>query len=143
MGFVAQFLTNTGQRSFEMVFDFMTTGQAVPAAIGAALADPRRTVCAFEGDASFMMHVQEIDTAARYGAAPLIFVINDQALGAEYHKLRAMVSTPARRSYQCPTSYGSSRHSAAEACASIGPRQFEKSCTGTTPPADLTSWTAR
>ena len=89
MGFVAQYLTNTGQRSFEMVFDFMTTGQAVPAAIGAALADPRRTVCAFEGDASFMMHVQEIDTAARYAAALLIFVVNDQVLGAEYHKLRA------------------------------------------------------
>jgi thiamine pyrophosphate-dependent acetolactate synthase large subunit-like protein len=78
-----------------MVFDFMTTGQAVPAAVGAALADGGRTICAFEGDASFMMHVQEIDTAARYGAAPLIFVINDEALGAEYHKLRALGLDPA------------------------------------------------
>lgn len=89
MAFPAQYLTNPGQRSFEMVFDFMTTGQAVPSAIGAAVAHPDRLVLAIEGDASFLMHVQELETASRTGIPLLVMVLNDGALGAEYHKLRA------------------------------------------------------
>ncbi|MGH9064713.1 MAG: thiamine pyrophosphate-binding protein [Acidimicrobiales bacterium] len=89
MAFPSRYLSNPGGRSFEMVFDFMTTGQAVPAAIGAAVGAPERMVVAIEGDASFLMHVQEIETAARHGITLLVLVMNDGALGAEYHKLRA------------------------------------------------------
>ncbi|HVC66114.1 MAG TPA: thiamine pyrophosphate-binding protein [Acidimicrobiales bacterium] len=89
MAFAAQYLSNPGRRSFEMAFDFMTTGQAVPTAIGAAVARPDRMVVAIEGDASFLMHVQELETAARSGIPLLVMVMNDGALGAEYHNLRA------------------------------------------------------
>ncbi len=89
MGFAAQYLMNPAERGFEMVFDFMTTGQAVPEAIGAALARPDRPVIALEGDASFMMHVQELETAARNDIPLLVIVMNDGALGAEYHRLKA------------------------------------------------------
>ncbi len=89
MAFAAQYLSNPGGRSFEMVFDFMTTGQAVPEAIGAAVARPDRMVVAIEGDASFLMHVQELETASRAGVPLMVVVMNDGALGAEYHKLRA------------------------------------------------------
>ncbi|MFC0081074.1 thiamine pyrophosphate-binding protein [Aciditerrimonas ferrireducens] len=90
MGFAAQYLTNrSGRRRFLMAFDFMTTGQAVPTAIGAALARPERPVVAIEGDASFLMHVQELETAARVGARLLVVVVDDQALGAEVHALEA------------------------------------------------------
>jgi acetolactate synthase-1/2/3 large subunit len=95
MAFAAQYLSNPGSRRFEMVFDFMTTGQAVPASIGAAAAEKERLVVAVEGDASFLMHVQEIETAARSGISPLIVVVDDGALGAEYHKLRLAGRDPA------------------------------------------------
>lgn len=95
MGFAAQFLTNRcGRRRFHLVFDFMCTGQAVPAAIGAAVACPDRLVVAVEGDASFLMHVQELETAARSGVGLLVLVLNDQALGAEYHSLAAAGCDP-------------------------------------------------
>lgn len=95
MAFAAQYLQNrSGRRSFHMVFDFMTTGQAVPAAIGAAVACPGRMVVAIEGDASVLMHIQELETAARSGIGLLIVVVNDGALGAEYHKLAALGVDP-------------------------------------------------
>lgn len=95
MAFAAQYLQNqSGRRSFHMVFDFMTTGQAVPAAIGAAVACPGRMVVAVEGDASVLMHIQELETAARSGIGLLIVVVNDGALGAEYHKLAALGVDP-------------------------------------------------
>ena len=34
-----------------------------------------------------MMHIQAMETAARYGANMLVVVLNDGALGAEYHNL--------------------------------------------------------
>lgn len=103
MTFAVQYLRNPSGRSFEMVFDFMTTGQALGSAIGAALACPGRTVVAVEGDASILMHIQELETAARLGIPLLVLVLNDGALGAEYHGLvadgldasAALASTPA------------------------------------------------
>lgn len=87
--FPVQFLRNPGNRRFLSTIDFVAIGQAVPTAIGAALGTATAPVVAFEGDASFMMHVQELETAARYGVPMLVFVLNDGALGAEYHKLKA------------------------------------------------------
>jgi thiamine pyrophosphate-dependent acetolactate synthase large subunit-like protein len=103
MTFAVQYLRNPSGRSFELVFDFMTTGQALGSAIGAALACPGRPVVAVEGDASILMHIQELETAARHGIPLLILVLNDGALGAEYHGLvadgmdasPALASTPA------------------------------------------------
>lgn len=90
MAFAALYLQNRGGgRTFHLVFDAMTTGQAVPAAIGAAVGSSNRPVVAIEGDASFLMHVQELETAARSGIGVLVIVVNDGALGAEYHKLAA------------------------------------------------------
>lgn len=96
MAFATRFLTNPGGRRFEMVFDFMTTGQAVPEAVGAAVAAGDRLVVAVEGDASFLMHVQELETAARATIPLLVLVMNDAALGAEYHKLRSLGLDPSQ-----------------------------------------------
>lgn len=87
MGFALQYLRNPAARSFDLVFDFMTTGQALPSAVGAAMACPDRMVVAVEGDASVLMHIQELETAARTGTPLLVLVLNDGALGAEYHGL--------------------------------------------------------
>lgn len=72
---------------------FGCIGQAIPTAIGAAVASGEPLV-AMEGDGGAMMHIQELDTAARAGLKLLVVVMNDQALGAEYHKLRAKGMDP-------------------------------------------------
>lgn len=63
-------------------------GYSVSVALGVFLAT-RQPVLAFEGDGGFMMYPHALETAARTGARLLVVVMNDRALGAEYHKLRA------------------------------------------------------
>lgn len=57
-----------------------TMGFALPAAIGAALAEPERPVIAFTGDGGLMMCAGELATAAQYGCNLTVVVINDQTL---------------------------------------------------------------
>jgi thiamine pyrophosphate-dependent acetolactate synthase large subunit-like protein len=66
---------------------FGCIGQAVPTAIGAAVALNGAPLVVLDGDASTLMHMSELDTAARLGVKLLIAVFNDEALGAEYQKL--------------------------------------------------------
>lgn len=57
-------------------------GYAVPAAVGAAIeCAGRRQVVGFVGDGGFMMTAQELATAIRHGAAPLIVVVDNGAYG--------------------------------------------------------------
>jgi len=57
-----------------------TMGFAVPAAIGAALADRRRPVVAFTGDGGLMMCLGELETVARLGLPIIVVVFNDASL---------------------------------------------------------------
>jgi thiamine pyrophosphate-dependent acetolactate synthase large subunit-like protein len=68
-------------------FGGMSKGLA--AGIGATIATSAPTAVV-EGDAGFMMHLSEFETAVRYNLPLLVAVLNDQALGAEYHD-RAVV----------------------------------------------------
>ena len=52
-------------------------GYAVPAAVAAKLYRPDAPVVAFSGDGDFLMTAQELATAARYGAAIIVLVINN------------------------------------------------------------------
>ena len=56
-------------------------GYAVPAAIGAKIVQPERTVVAFVGDGGFLMTGQEIATAFHHAVAPIILVFNNQMYG--------------------------------------------------------------
>ncbi|HET6720937.1 MAG TPA: thiamine pyrophosphate-dependent enzyme, partial [Rhodocyclaceae bacterium] len=58
-----------------------TMGFGLPAAIGAALAEPERTVVCFSGDGSILMNVQEFVTAAETGANVKVVLMNNSALG--------------------------------------------------------------
>ena len=58
-----------------------TMGFGLPAAIGAALAEPERTVVCFSGDGSILMNVQEFVTAAETGAKVKVILMNNSALG--------------------------------------------------------------
>jgi acetolactate synthase-1/2/3 large subunit len=56
-------------------------GYGLPAAIAAKFVHPERVVIAVCGDGDFMMNCQELATAARYDAFPIIFVVNNSMLG--------------------------------------------------------------
>ena len=58
-----------------------TMGFGVPAAIGAALIEPDRTVVCFTGDGSLLMNVQDLATAAEEAVNVKIVLMNNRALG--------------------------------------------------------------
>jgi thiamine pyrophosphate-dependent acetolactate synthase large subunit-like protein len=68
---------------------FGAIGQAPLLAIGKLIADGKQPGFVVEGDASFIMHLPEFETACRYQVPLLVVVMNDEALGAEYHKAKA------------------------------------------------------
>jgi acetolactate synthase-1/2/3 large subunit len=63
-----------------------TMGFGLPAAIGAALAAPERTVVCFSGDGSILMNVQELATAAEEGVNVKIVLLNNRSLGLVYQQ---------------------------------------------------------
>ncbi|MCE9889558.1 acetolactate synthase large subunit [Kluyvera intermedia] len=58
-----------------------TMGFGLPAAIGAALANPDKKVLCFSGDGSLMMNIQEMATAAENRLDVKIILMNNEALG--------------------------------------------------------------
>lgn len=58
-----------------------TMGFGLPAAIGAALANPEATVVCFTGDGSLMMNLQELATAAEENVNVKVVLCNNNALG--------------------------------------------------------------
>ncbi len=63
-----------------------TMGFGLPAAIGAALADPQATVVCFSGDGSILMNIQELATLAEEGLNVKIVLMNNNALGLVYQQ---------------------------------------------------------
>ena len=56
-------------------------GYGVPAAIGAKIVHPERTVVCFVGDGGFLMTGQELATAFHHSVAPIILVFNNAMYG--------------------------------------------------------------
>jgi acetolactate synthase-1/2/3 large subunit len=63
-----------------------TMGFGLPAAIGAALAAPDRTVVCFSGDGSILMNLQEFATAAEEGVKVKVVLLDNGALGLVYQQ---------------------------------------------------------
>ena len=57
---------------------FSTMGFTLPATLGAKLARPDRPVVGIVGDGDFLMHIQELSTAVRYGIPAVFIVANNQ-----------------------------------------------------------------
>jgi thiamine pyrophosphate-dependent acetolactate synthase large subunit-like protein len=90
-GHQTDFGTMLFQRSRQVTSNygmFGAIGQAPLLTIGQIVATGRPAFVV-EGDASFLMHLPEFETACRYGLPLLVVVMNDEGLGAEYHKLGA------------------------------------------------------
>jgi acetolactate synthase-1/2/3 large subunit len=85
--FLAPYLRGNDQRRFQFGCGFALIGQAVPIAVGAAVADSGGLVVALEGDGSLAMNVQELHAAVRFKRDLLVLVMNNQGYGSEYHKL--------------------------------------------------------
>ena len=58
-----------------------TMGYGLPAAIGAKIAMPERTVCIFAGDGGLQMNIQEFGTIMEQGVAVKIILLNNNYLG--------------------------------------------------------------
>ncbi len=63
-----------------------TMGFGLPAAIGAALAQPERTVVCFSGDGSIQMNIQELATAAEEGVNVKVVLMNNASLGLVFQQ---------------------------------------------------------
>ena len=63
-----------------------TMGFGLPAAIGAALAEPQRTVVLFTGDGSIKMNIQELATLAELQANVKIVLMDNRSLGLVYQQ---------------------------------------------------------
>ena len=63
-----------------------TMGFGLPTAIGAALAEPERTVVCFSGDGSILMNVQELATAAEEDVNVKVVVMNNASLGLVFQQ---------------------------------------------------------
>ena len=63
-----------------------TMGFGLPAAIGAALAEPQRTVVCFSGDGSILMNIQEFATAAEEGVNVKVILMNNASLGLVFQQ---------------------------------------------------------
>lgn len=86
--FTIHALSGGRARRFIFTNGFGACGQALPVAVGAAVARPDVPVTCIEGDTSLLMNLQELETAARLGLPLRIVIMNDGAMGAELHKLR-------------------------------------------------------
>ncbi len=91
-GHQTDFGTMLFQRSRDVLSNygmFGAIGQAPLIALGQMVAKGNKPGFVVEGDASFIMHLSEFETACRYDIPLLVVVMNDQGLGAEYHKAKA------------------------------------------------------
>ncbi|MER7007874.1 thiamine pyrophosphate-binding protein [Dactylosporangium sp. NPDC000555] len=86
--FPAITLTRDDPRQLFCTYDFGTIGQAMPTAVGVALATGAPAVVV-DGDGSLLMNVQELETLARERIPVTVVVLNDGAYGAEVHRLGA------------------------------------------------------
>ncbi len=63
-----------------------TMGFGLPAAIGAAMAQPEKTVVCFTGDGSILMNIQELATAAEEGVNVKVVLMNNASLGLVFQQ---------------------------------------------------------
>lgn len=77
----ARYFRFTAPRSFISSGGLGTMGFGLPAAIGAKIAAPERTVCLFCGDGGFQMTIEELGTVMQYGVGVKMVILNNNFLG--------------------------------------------------------------
>jgi acetolactate synthase I/II/III large subunit len=87
--FPVTYLTGRDASAYQFTPEFGSIGMGFTSALGASVGATPRPVVLVDGDSSFMMSIQEIETAVRYGIDLVIVIMNDGGPGAEFHKLEA------------------------------------------------------
>jgi len=64
---------------------YASMGFAVPASIGAQMANPKLRPLVLVGDGAFQMTGMELSTSVRYGLNPIVIVLNNFGYGTERH----------------------------------------------------------
>ncbi len=76
-------LTIHDQTEFLCPAYYLSMGFAVPAAIGAQLANSRLRPLVIVGDGAFQMTGMEVSTIARFGLNPIVVILNNKGYGTE------------------------------------------------------------
>jgi acetolactate synthase-1/2/3 large subunit len=79
--FTAQFYPVMKPRHFITSGGLGTMGFGFPAALGAKMGRPEKPVVLIDGDGSFLMNIQELNTAVRYRIPVVAVVLNNSYLG--------------------------------------------------------------
>jgi thiamine pyrophosphate-dependent acetolactate synthase large subunit-like protein len=87
--FSAALMRGRSPRRFHSILDFGAIGSNLAYAIAIAAEQRDGKVLLFDGDGSFLMQIQELETIKRHRLRLLACLFNDGAYGAELHKLRA------------------------------------------------------
>lgn len=77
----AQFFTTDEPKHFISSGGLSTMGFGLPAALGAKVACPEKTVVVFSGDGSILMNCQEFATLSEYGIDVKVIVLHNDTLG--------------------------------------------------------------
>lgn len=77
----AQFFTTDEPKHFISSGGLGTMGFGLPAALGAKVACPEKTVIVFSGDGSILMNCQEFATLSEYGIDVKVIVLHNDTLG--------------------------------------------------------------
>jgi acetolactate synthase-1/2/3 large subunit len=77
----AQYYRLRKQRSFICSAGLGTMGYALPAAVGAKIASPKREVLVITGDGGFQMNIQELMTIKKYNLNIKILLLDNNSLG--------------------------------------------------------------
>lgn len=101
-GFPAVFHRNEGAGRMLVNGNFGSMGYSLPAALGAAAADPDRPVLCYTGDGALLMVLQTLETAAREALPVAICLYNDAAYGIIRHRQRRDYGRETASTYQSP-----------------------------------------
>lgn len=82
----AQYYPVEKPRTFLTSGSLGTMGFGLPAAIGAAFANPQKRIVCFSGDGSIMMNIQELATLAENNLAVTVIVFENGTLGMVYQQ---------------------------------------------------------
>ena len=105
LGFAAMHLPLPDDADMQFSLQFGAVGQTLPVAFGIGAANPGRPHIVIEGDGSLMMNLQELDTVCRYKQQMVLIIWNDNAFGAEVHKLRAKGFEPSLAAWETPLDF--------------------------------------
>jgi acetolactate synthase I/II/III large subunit len=84
--FAAQYYPIEAPRTFLTSGSLGTMGFGLPAAIGAALANPSKRIVCISGDGSIMMNIQELATLAELNLGVTVIVFKNGTLGMVYQQ---------------------------------------------------------